>query len=126
MKMSEAFPSKYLKASDLQGCTVRVIMDDIQTETIGKDTRPVLYFKGKDKGLVLNKTNAGNIAQVYGDDTDAWMGHPLDMFPTLVDYQGKSVDAIRVKAPSLRPQPRPTAPVKTDHVDDGLDDSIPF
>ena len=69
MRISAAFPSKYLKAADLQGKQVTVVMSHVTMETIGDDERPVLYFKGKDKGLVLNKTNANTIADAFGDDT---------------------------------------------------------
>ena len=58
MRISSAFPSKYLKAADLQDKQVTVRMSHVETETIGDDDRPVLYFQGKEKGLVLNKTNA--------------------------------------------------------------------
>jgi hypothetical protein len=58
MKISEEFPSQYLKASDLGGRDIRVTMGRVEREKIGTDNKLVLYFKGKDKGLVLNKTNA--------------------------------------------------------------------
>ncbi len=70
MKINEAFPSNYLKAADLQDREVTVTMADVKMEKLGDDSRPVLYFRGKEKGLVLNKTNANNIASRYGDDTD--------------------------------------------------------
>jgi hypothetical protein len=70
MRISSAFPSKYLKAADLQGRQVNVLMSHVETETIGDDDRPVLYFQGKEKGLILNKTNANSISAVYGDDTE--------------------------------------------------------
>jgi hypothetical protein len=37
----------------------------------------VVYFQGKQKGLVTNKTNANNIAALYGDDTDDWIGQKI-------------------------------------------------
>ena len=49
MKMSEEFPSKYLKAADLQGREVRVTMAHVEREKIGDDAKPVLYFKAKPK-----------------------------------------------------------------------------
>lgn len=100
MKISAAFPSEYLKAADLQEQNVRVVMSHVEIKEVGDDRKPILYFQGKEKGLVLNKTNANNIALVYGDDTDEWTGKELVLFPTMVDYQGRSVDAIRVRAPS--------------------------
>jgi arabinogalactan endo-1,4-beta-galactosidase len=102
MKMSEEFPSKYLKAADLQGREVRVIMQNVEREKIGDDTKPVLYFKGKDKGVVLNKTNAGTISDAYGDDSDDWFDQPLILFSVMVDFQGKVGPAIRCRVPTAK------------------------
>ena len=122
MRVSEAFPSNYLRAADLQGRDVTVIIEKITSEDIGDDHKPVLYFAGKDKGLVLNKTNANNIALQYGDDMDDWIGKLVTMFPTQVDFQGKSVEAIRIrmrKTPTRKP-PIPDLPPE------GAEDDIPF
>lgn len=97
MNINGAFPSTYLKAADLQGRTVTVTMDHVKIEEVGDGPKPVLYFQGKEKGLVLNKTNSNNIAFIYGPETDHWQGNPIQLFPTMVDFQGKSVEAIRVR-----------------------------
>ena len=48
MDMGNAFPTKYLKASDLQDRQVRAIMDHVQQETVGsgesEELKYVLYF----------------------------------------------------------------------------------
>lgn len=133
MKISSAFPSNYLKASDLQDRNVMVKMDRVEVEKIGDDEKPVLYFVGKDKGMVLNKTNASNIAHVYGDDTDDWRDQELVLFSAMVDFQGKSVEAIRVRAPQpkdRRPAGRREDPITTGQQpprqSDNLNDDIPF
>lgn len=146
MKMSEQFPSKYLKAADLQGRQARVVMDRVEEEQVGnnqnEDPKPILYFQGKDKGMVLNKTNANNIVDAYGDETDDWHGEELVLFEAMVDFQGKTVSAIRVRAP--RPSEKKRAatirPGKTKepvydetnppphgvNLSQELDDEIPF
>jgi hypothetical protein len=106
MKVSEEFPSQYLKAADLQGREVRVVMQNIEREKIGTDNKLVLYFKGKDKGIVLNKTNAGTIGNGYGDDTDDWYDQPLILFSVKTDFQGKVVDAIRCRIPTAKDNPK--------------------
>jgi len=102
MRISEEFPSQYLKASDLQGREIRVTMARVEREKIGTDSKLVLYFKGKEKGLVLNKTNAGTISDAYGDDTDDWFDNPLILFSVKTDYQGKVVDATRCRVPTAK------------------------
>lgn len=104
MLISEAFPSEFLKAADLHDRQVSVVMDHVEIRDVGDATKPVLFFRGKSKGLVLNKVNSNNIALVYGDETDDWAGQELLIYPTMVDFQGRSVPAIRVKAPKVRPR----------------------
>ena len=50
MKVSEEFPSKYLKASDLNGKQVKVTISHVTREAVGDDDRLVAYFEGKKKG----------------------------------------------------------------------------
>jgi hypothetical protein len=105
MHIDEAFPSKYLRASDLQGRNVTVKMGRVEQEKIGDDTKLILYFQGKDKGMVLNKTNANNIASIHGGETEDWYGKEITLVEAMVDYQGKSVPAIRIRAPQRKPAP---------------------
>ena len=107
MKMSSAFPSRYLRAADLDGRKVRLRMSHVEMEDVagtGPDsTKPVLYFKGKKKGLVLNVTNARTIASTYGDDMDAWEDRQIELYPTETEFQGKLVPCLRVGIPSSLP-----------------------
>lgn len=99
MNIESAFPSQYLKASDLQGKSVTVKIATVRVEKVGDDQRPILYFVGKDKGVVLNKTNKNAVVGLYGTETDEWTGQPIELFVALVDYQGKQTEAIRIRAP---------------------------
>lgn len=116
MRVSDAFPSNYIKAADLQDRNVLVVMRCVEMEKLGDDEKPVLYFQGKEKGLCLNKTNANNIATVYGDDTEDWTGKEIVLFPAMVDFQGRTVAAVRVRAPQAKDRkngngaPRQAAP----------------
>jgi hypothetical protein len=99
MRISSAFPGTYLKSADLQGRRVRVVMSHVGMEKVGDDSKPVLYFQGKEKGVVLNKTNSNAISMVYGEDTEHWTGQPIELFEAMVDFQGKTVSAIRMNVP---------------------------
>jgi hypothetical protein len=127
MKVSEAFPSKFISAADLQDRNHRLVMKHVEMDKIGDDRKPILYFRGKEKGLVLNKTNANSIASAYGDDMDDWMGKEIILFPTMTDYQGKQVEAVRVRAPQPKDGPSPSAQQRQPaQSDDFHDDPIPF
>lgn len=122
MKSTDIFPSKYLRAADLNGQEPIVTIDRVDMETLGDERKPVVYFRNKDKGLVLNKTNFNAIEEISGkDDTDLWSGTKVKLFTAKVEFQGKRVPAIRIDAPSAAPVKR-TETV----VDDIDDDSIPF
>lgn len=133
MKVSEAFPSKYLAAADLQGKDVQVTIDRVEMATFddGK-SKPIVYFQGHQKGVALNKTNANNIAMVHGDDTDHWRGRVVILFTAWVDYQGKSVQAIRVRGVPAPLASVPEQQASTTRQDPSMppagpdDDDIPF
>ena len=143
MKTSEAFPSKYLKAADLQGREITLTMSHVVIEelTDGKK-KPVLFFRKAQKGLVLNVTNSKKIADTYGDEMDDWGGSQIILYSRMVDFQGNEVEAIRIKIPAVpaskervkTPAPPPEEPDETPAsrvagsaktpVD--MDDEIPF
>lgn len=138
MNINEAFPSNYLKATDLQGREATVRIDRLEFEKVGDDTKPVLYFQGKDRGIVLNKTNATNISAAYSQETGNWIGKSVTLFTAWVDFQGKSVEAIRVRPANARefvsglaPQANNVGPQHDErnpppHTDNDLSDEIPF
>ena len=132
MRISEAYPSKYLKAADLDGQDRTVNIRACVQEELGQgaemETKPVLYFDGGQKGLVLNKTNAQAIAEDFGDDTEAWTGREIVLFIQKVTYQGKLTPAIRVRTQAT-PQPvvqRAPAPPAPEPEAAPLNDEIPW
>ena len=127
VKISAAFPSNYVKASDLNRKTCPLTIRTCVSEELGqgndKESKPVLYFQDRQKGLVLNKTNANVIAEAYGDDTGNWTGKTLEIYPTVVDFKGKLVDGIRVRIqpeaqPEAQPQVQPAAAPMADEFGD--------
>lgn len=102
MKISNAFPSKFLRADDLpQGRRVKVEIADVRMEVMeqSKDQKPVCYFAAKDKAMVLNVTNANVIAAAFGDETDAWTGREIELYRDKTTFAGRVVDCIRVAVP---------------------------
>ena len=111
MNVNDAFPSNYLKASDLQGKLVKVKIQGCTVEDIGDDKKPVLRFSGKAKGLALNKTNAQMIAAHYSPETNGWLGKEIKLYAGKVNFNGQMVDSLKVE---VVPQ-----------VADGPDDELP-
>lgn len=129
--INDAFPSNYLKASDLQGSQPVVVIDRVEFEAVGreKEMKPILYFAGKEKGLVLNKTNAKNVAGLTGSyETNDWKGFSIRLYPTHVEFQGETVEAIRIKAapPNGHAPAAVRRPVEHPPAEPITDDDIPF
>ena len=117
MKGNEVFPGNSLKASDLGNSSPVVTIESVSIEAFKDGTsKPAVHFKGKEKKLILNKTNWNAIVDITGEeDSDNWAGHKIRLFVAKVDFQGSRVPAIRVEAAET---PKPvTAP---------SDENIPF
>lgn len=126
MHIDQAFPSNFIKASDLQGREIPVIIASADVEKIGNgnEQKLVLKFQGKSKGMICNRTNANRIAYSYGNDTDGWIGKEIILYPDMVDFQGRMVEAVRVKAP-VKQVAKPRVPGSASTPVD-IDDEIPF
>lgn len=123
MKANEAFPSKFLAAADLEGEEKTVKITHVDTDEIGGKQKFICHFAGAKKGLVLNKTNFNTIVKVTGqDDTDDWTGCEVVLYPTMVDFQGDQVDAIRIKAPAKKAGAQRTA--RPSSADQGRSDTF--
>jgi hypothetical protein len=131
-KKGDVFPSRFLKAADLNEKAITVTIGSAELETLksfeGKEqTKTVLAFKGAKKVLPLNVTNWDSVAAITGEeDSDQWPGHSLELYPDVTQMSGKSIACIRIRAPSQReltaqPKPVPKRPPSND-----MDDSIPF
>jgi hypothetical protein len=133
MNIDDLFPSKYIKASDLDDAPVTLRIASVRTELMNDGSpKAVLYF-ANGKPLVLNVTNKNVVKELYGADTDGWTGKPIQLIATTTEFGGKVVDCIRLRPPATA-KPRPvTKPPK--HVTepagepvnfDDLGDEIPF
>lgn len=108
----DSIPSKWLKASDLDGKPRLVTVKRFSVEQIveGK-TGPVVWFNEEEKGLGLNITNGKKIEHICGSaDPDNWKDKAIVLYPTETEFKGETVDCIRVRAPkkgAKLPEPAP-------------------
>ena len=102
MNIDEAYPSKYIKESDLQGQPRVLTIARVSVETLDQssnETKPVVYFQGAQKGLVLNVTNKNVFVLLYGKETNNWNGRQIELYPSQTDFRGEVVACIRCRAP---------------------------
>jgi hypothetical protein len=133
MHISNLQNSKYMKAADIRE-DVEVRIRQLVMELVGREReeKPVLYFVGRQTGMVCNLTNLNKIARILGsDETNDWIGQDIFLTTELVTFQGQTAPAIRVRAPvsperatlharlaGQKPETRSTR--------DDLSDEIPF
>lgn len=91
---------EYLKPAHLPaGKVVTVIIDRVEFRTLhprpGQEViKPVLLFKGKQKGLILTSTNQDFLRAVYGDDIAASNGQTVTLRAVTKKIACKDVDTI--------------------------------
>lgn len=98
MQISSAFPSKYIRSHDLEGEEVKVIISNVVLEQVMDDQLPVMYFRGWQKGMVLNRGNGKTLALAFGEETDKWRGKEVILYSVMTQFKGEPMQGLRVKA----------------------------
>lgn len=116
MKVSQMKQSRYLQKEDFPHapgalCQIAgVRMENVAPENQQPENKPVLYLHGYEKGMVLNVTNAENIAYfLNNDETDNWPGHSIMVYhdpSVMMGHERKG--GIRV-GPAQNPNQPPTS-----------------
>lgn len=135
--------NRYFKTAEVTG-DMRLRIKNVTFEQIGRDKvrKVVMWFTNDPRGLVLNKTNARTLQSVLGDNTEAWRGAIITVYPTTTTLDSRTVPCLRIRplghdaaaiADSL-PEPapipdrsRPATPVVTaaaPSLTDDLDDDF--
>lgn len=123
MNIDQMFPSKYIKSDDIGTAPITVTVKMVIIEEIAQgEHKPVMHFMGKDKGMVLNKTNATACAAVWGNETDQWQGKTANLLAQPVMFQGRQVMGLMLQ-PHIAQQAGPNA--GTEHYQPGPHDQVP-
>jgi hypothetical protein len=127
MKTSQMIQSKFLKKEDFPTPEVLTIKH-VSLEEVGKgDTRWVVYFHEKTKGVVLNITKIRQLEAGFGDDTDHWIGKRIKVAndPTVMMGQ-QVVGGIKFTLPSSQQGTKTPTPPPPPAPAADFDDDIPF
>jgi hypothetical protein len=127
VKKTDFWESRYFKAADDLDQPLVLTIEKVKRETLKngdrEDTKPVAYFEGTEKGLVLNMTNWDSIADIAGDgDTDEWPGVKVELFASTVSVKGEVKACVRVRAPKAK---KPVAKPTPKSVGEDINDEIP-
>lgn len=107
MKLSDMFPRKYASGEDLNGKPATLTIANTRTEKMRPQAgapevqKFVVYFQGADKGVILSRTLAYQIADITGsDETTDWTGKQITLYPQPMTVAGKKRIAIRARKPA--------------------------
>lgn len=113
MDMRTVFPSRYLKPDDLEPQGSVYVIGQVIMEAIMGEGKPVVYFRGHEKGLVLNRTNNTTLVGLFGPESKNWIEKEVVLYPSTVMMNNQAQPCIRVR---LNGQSRPVDP----------DDKVPY
>lgn len=111
------FDRTYLGSWDLGEKDVIVQIERVEAAKVkgatGEEKRaPIVYFRGKKKGLVLNVTNAKTVAKLYGKHVEKWAGKAIALYATRTLAFGEEVDCIRIRPEAPAAVPFTEAPAE--------------
>ena len=78
--------------------TISDVKEEMVQNQQGSEKKPVLYFQGDHKPLILNTTNMKAIAKACGTDyMDEWCGKNIQLYGDQVSAFGTTTRAVRVR-----------------------------
>lgn len=96
----QLYPGRFLKSGELLGKKVTVEIADVTIDELenekGKKIQGIIYLKGTDKQIVLNKTNGLCLRAMFGRKLPEWVGKRIVIFQDQTRFGSDTVDCIRI------------------------------
>ena len=101
----DIYGSKYFSVPDLHGETPhrgigKVEIADLREKDGSTKRKFIVYFKGVDKPLVLNRTNAQKLAAALGKDRTAWIDVVVELYAEMTSLGKEGVRLRIIKSAS--------------------------
>lgn len=101
-RVKDMYPKKHLTPADLGKNSVNITIERInQVEVFDQKlnrTKKVwaMFFKGKNKYMIMNQTNANKLAEIFdSDDSDDWVGNKIVIYVDNITVGGQPKKALR-------------------------------
>lgn len=98
------FPGRFLKGDEIANSEIPVVIREVKKEKVHsratnkEEIVLVVYFKNKDRGVVLKKERSLDLVNVTGsDDTDGWIGQTVTLYTEKKNAFGKIRNVLRFK-----------------------------
>jgi hypothetical protein len=103
VNVSDLFPSRFLKGSELRGpVTVtiqRLAKEEVYKPGKGETDALIMYVVNGSRGVVLSKGLAFSIAEALNEpETDNWPGQKVTLYPQAMTVAGRELVTIRARA----------------------------
>ncbi len=101
--MSQEFPTRFLSGDEIGSRIVPVTIEEVKAELVKEGTKDqervlVVYFEGKDRGVVLKKERANELTSITGsEDSDDWKGKQVAMYTQKKKAFGETLNVIHFK-----------------------------
>ena len=100
MNIGEMNPGKFFNAAQVEDPKTLTIAK-IEMQTFEEDgiekSKGVAFFEEDERGVVLNVTRKEDIADLYGPETDAWIGKQITLYQGETFFSGKKIACVSVK-----------------------------
>ena len=119
MRANQAFPSKYLKSSDVKEKPRVAVISHLAQEMVGQGQdakeKHVLHFEDQ-KPLVLNRTNWDALEEAFGDSDD-WPGQRSKFAAPGRNFRARppTASVLRQSSPSRRSRTTSTTRSQSDN-----------
>lgn len=105
MRVDQIYPNTYLSASDIGNHKLQAVICEVGLVVLDGEQKLALSFEGKQKLMVLNRSNASAMAEVFGQETDGWLGKSVELYTIRTEFKGRPVDGLRLRPlPPEQPQ----------------------
>lgn len=104
MNAKSLFPKELISGADVHDAKGKPIyllatISGLKQIEVGpeKEHRWALTFKGTDRKLTLNVTNNDRLCELFGNETDDWIGQKIALHGDTAKFGGKTVQAVRIE-----------------------------
>lgn len=108
MNANSLMPKELLSGADVYDAKGKAIylnatISGLKQIEVGpeKEKRWALTFSGTERKLTLNVTNRDRLVELFGAETDDWIGKDIALHGDKAIYGGKTVKAIRIEEPAV-------------------------
>ena len=127
--LSELYAGKYYKAADVENKPFKATISRVGIEKMQGDGRSkaVLYFEGRDRGVVLNGSRHDAVCQIAkSNNSDDWVGCEVVVCAGTTNYAGKRVGCVEIKPPARKVSPEQQKAEVREALNDRIDDLPDF